>query len=410
MVHGKEQSSDTKSANYRLSTVNQPGQILVIAVIFLAIMTIIAASLFDRTAGFLRFGAKSISAEQANSLAEAGIERALWRLNNTAGSFTGDPNTTIGSTGAFTTTVTTKSPRTKTITSTGYVPNATNPISKRKITVDIAIDNSIISFNYGVQVGSGGLTMANTSTVNGNVYSNKTGVSIQGSQSSKIVGDAFAVGIISTPDPEITGTPYEYQPPSEMPTVDYEYWKGKAALGGEQTCSPTCTISSNTTIGPQKYIGNLEITNNAQVTIAGAVHITGTFTMSQGLTKVKVADILGSSGTVLLADGDIDLTQGGTFSPNNSTPKGYLLVATTSTTETAMSISQAGQTALFYALEGTASLTQSASVTALVAKSLSMSQSASLTYETGLASASFTSGPGGSWQPIKGTYKLIKSP
>ncbi len=389
-------------------TSNFSGQILVVAVIFLAIAAILAASLFDRTASFLRFGSRSITAEQANSLAEAGLERALWQLNKTAGTYTGESNTQLGNIGTFTVAVVDKSPRTKTITATGYVPNSTNPTSKRKIKVDIAIDNSIISFNYGVQVGAGGLTMANTSTVNGNVYSNKTGVSIQGSQSSRIVGDAFAVGTISSPDPEVTGTKHENQSAADMPVVDYEYWKGRAALGGEQTCSPTCTISSNTTIGPKKYIGNLKVTNNAQVTIAGAVHITGTFSMSQGLTQIKVSDILGSNGTVLLAEGDIDLTQGGTFEPNNANPKGYLLVATTSTTATAMSISQAGQTALFYALEGTASLTQSAEVTALVANGLDMSQSATLTYETGLASASFTSGPGGSWQPIKGTYKYSK--
>lgn len=388
------------------------GQILIIALVFLAVVAILAASLFDRTATFLRFGSRSITAEQANSLAEAGIDKALWRLNNTAGTYTGEVDTALGTIGTFTVTVVDKSVRTKTITSTGYVPNATNPTSKRKITLDVAIDNSIISFNYGVQVGTGGLTMANTAKVNGNVYSNKTGVSIEGANSSEIIGDAFAVGTISSPAPKVTKTRYENQPASEMPTVDYEYWKTKAALGEEETCSPTCTISSDTTIGPKKYIGNLEVINNAQVTIAGAVWIAkdgsgngGTFSMSQGLTKIKVSDLLGSNGTVLLAEGDIDLTQGGTFAPNDLSPKGYLLVATTSTSATALSISQAGQTALFYALEGTANLSQSASVTALVAKGLSMTQTASLTYETGLASASFTSGPGGSWQPIKGTYK-----
>ena len=49
------------------------GQMLVIALIFLAVVMILAASLFARTAGFLRFGSRSIGQEQALNLAEAGI-------------------------------------------------------------------------------------------------------------------------------------------------------------------------------------------------------------------------------------------------------------------------------------------------------------------------------------------------
>lgn len=387
------------------STVNHSGQVLIIALIILTVVAILTASLFDRTSNLIRFGAGSVTREQANSLAEAGIERALWQLNQTAGSYTGETNTTLGSTGTFTVTVANKSQNIKTITATGFVPNATNPRSKRKIKMDVAIDTTTIAFNYAVQVGTGGVDMSNSATIKGNVYSNKTGVSIQGANSSKIEGDAFTVGTISTPDPTVTGTKHENQDPSEMPTIDYQYWKDAASVGDVVTCSPTCTISSNTTIGPIKYDGNLEVTNNALVTITGPVYITGNFAMSQGLTKIKVDNAQGSNGTVLLADGTINLTQGGTFEPTNANPKGYLLVATTSTSTSAMSISQAGQTALFYALEGTTTLSQTAQVTALVAKGLTMTQSSELQYEQGLASATFTTGPGASWQPVKGTYK-----
>ena len=71
-----------------------------------------------------------------------------------------------------------------------------------------------------------------------------------------------------------------------------------------------------------------------------------------------------------------------------------------------MSIGQSGANAVFYALEGGTQLSQTANVNALVTNQLTMQNQAVLNYDTGLASAQFSTGPGGSWQIKKGTYRI----
>ncbi len=393
------------------------GQILVIAIIFLAVVMVLSASLFQRVAGFLRFGANTTLREQATVAAEAGVERALWQLNQTAGGYSGETNTAIGSTATFTVTITNKASSLKTITSTGYIPDGTNPKAKRTIKVDALISAESISFRYAVQVGTGGITMSNSATVNGSVYSNKPDgatKSIQGYNSSVITGDAWAVGTISTPDPWVQGVKHENQPASQMPTIDYQYWKDTAAAGGTTDCSVTptaCNLSGlgSATIGPQKYLGNLTISNSRIVTMQGPVYVTGNFSISNSA-QLNLDNSFGSAGTVLIVDGTINVSNTGLFNPTNANPKGYILVVSTSTAPNAVAISNQGATAVFYALEGGAQLANTAQVSALVANTLTMQNSATLNYDSGLASAQFSSGPGGSWQIKKGTYRFTSGP
>lgn len=388
------------------------GQVLIIAIIFLAVILILASTLFSRVAGFLRSGSGSILREQATHLAEAGVDNAIWQLNKTAGScpspYCGTEQV-VGTTGSFIVTIADKTSTLKTVTSTGYVPNTTSPRAKRTVKVDVAIDSTTIAFGYAAQVGNDGLDMENSSIINGTVYSNGN---IVGSGSSSITGDAYAVGTISTPDPSIGGLPHPSASPIPLPTInsgcDLQCWKDRAAAGGTE--STNCTISTSTTIGPKKYDCSLSLTNNAVVTMNGPLWVTGNFSMSQGGTTLKLNDSFGSLGTTLIVEGIASLNQGGSFQSTNANPKGYILLATTSTADPAISLSQSGATAIFYALNGGAELFQSATVVTLVANQLHMRNSASLNYDTGLASAQFTSGPGGSWTVKKGTYRFTSSP
>lgn len=401
----------TESSHYCFRSVHaekyykfRSGQTLIVGIIFLAVVLILSSSLFSRVSSFVSFSSTSVVNEQATNLAEAGIEKALWQLNQTAGSYTGELNTALGTTGVFTVSIANKSSNIKTITSTGFVPNQTKPRSKRTLKVDAAIDNAQISFHYAVQVGTGGVIMNNNSVINGSLYSNKSGVSISGSNGSIITGDAYAAGSITTPNPTVLGTKHENETPAEMPEIDYQTWKDVATAGGTTTCTPTCNLATSN-IGPGKYIGNLYITNGAIITLNGPVYVTGDVTVDNN-GKVNLANSFGSNGTVFIADGTIAVSNNGGFNPNNSTPKGYILVVTTSTSASAITISNNGANAVFYALLGGATLSNNSQVTALVASSLTMGNNSTLNYDSGLASANFTSGPGASWLMKKGTYKF----
>lgn len=411
----KKRNRAVKTMNYQPTTTNRSGQIIIVGIIFLAVVLIMASSLFNRVSSFMDFSATSIVNEQATNLAEAGIDRALWQLNQTAGSYTGESNTTLGTTGTFTVSITNNGSNLKTITATGFIPNSTKPRAKRTIKVNAAIDSTQISFHYAVQVGTGGVNMQNSSIINGSVY---TLGNITGSGSSIINGDTFAVGTISSPDPTILKPPPHpnQSNPPDMPTLgncDYQCWKDAATAGGVTDCSGTCSFSSGTpNLGPQKYIGNLVLQNTAAAIMNGPIYVTGNVTV-QNSASLKLNNSFGSNGSVLITDKQVSTQNSGAFMPTctnpptctTPNPKGYILVVTTSTANDAIKIQNSGVNAIFYALAGGADLSNTAQVTALVANRLEMENSATLTYDQGLANANFTVGPGGSWKMIKGTYK-----
>src|SRR5437870_3429838 len=151
------------------------GQVLIIGIIFLAVVLIISASLFSRVADFLRFGSNSVIREQATHLADGGVDYVVWYLNENLGNNPpANAEITLGTVGTFKYTIQNKGSNTnvRTVTSTGYIPNAANPRAQRTVKVDIATDSQGVSFRYAVQTGTGGVDMANSSIINGNVYSN----------------------------------------------------------------------------------------------------------------------------------------------------------------------------------------------------------------------------------------------
>ncbi|MDO8487085.1 MAG: hypothetical protein Q7S45_02235 [Candidatus Curtissbacteria bacterium] len=391
------------SLRFQVSSLKlKSGQILVITVIFLAVILILSTSLFTSVTAFLKFGSNSIMREQAVHLAEAGIDKTLWQLNQTAGTYTGETNTPVGTTGTFTVAVTDKSPGIKTITATGFVPNAAAPKEKQIIKVDTSISSETISFRYAVQVGAGGVNMENSSQINGNVYSNGN---ITGSGTSKITGDAYAVETISSPDPTVLGTKYPNQPPSIMPTIDYQYWKDAATAGGTTNCGGDCSFTSGfIDLGPKKFVGNLILQNTVYATMNGPIYVTGNVDIKNSAV-LKLNNNFGSNGTVIISDGKITVQNGGSIMPTDANPKGYIMAVSTSTNASeAIDIKNEGVNAIFYALEGGATIQNTAQLTALVAKTLKIKNEAVLNYDEGLASASFSSGPGGSWAIRKGTY------
>lgn len=165
----------------------QQGQILILGIVIMAILVTVSTSLWGYTALQVKSSRQAVSQSQSLNLAEAGIDKAIYELNQDS-SFNGEADVALGP-GEFTTTVTSIDANNKQIVSTGYIPNSVNPVSQTTVKVKVSIDLSNVAFNFGVQVGEGGLTMGNNSTITGNVYSNG---SISGS--GDISGDATVAG------------------------------------------------------------------------------------------------------------------------------------------------------------------------------------------------------------------------
>lgn len=171
----------------------QRGQVLLLALVFASIMLTSLGSLV----GYVTLGARtqrqSVATAQALALAEGGIDKAVYELNQNGG-YAGETNTSLPG-GTFVTSVVTAGAL-KNITVTGYVPDQASPVAVRTVQATASINTSIVSFVFGVQIGNGGLSMGNGSTVNGSIYSNGN---ISGSGT--ITGDAtVALGVDDNPD------------------------------------------------------------------------------------------------------------------------------------------------------------------------------------------------------------------
>lgn len=209
---------------------NQTGQAFILAVIVLTIILVNTLIVMNGSVAFFNSSKHTLESIQATNLAEAGIDKAVATINANAGNYTGDPETFIGS-GSFLVRVVSQTGTNKTIESTGYVPNSTNPKAKKTIRIQIAVGFGA-SFNYALQTGIGGLTLTQNAQVNGTVYSNGN---INMENNSRINGDAYvAGGVQPNPDQQI-----ECQEPNCQDFIFGKTVNGNDQLDIAQSFSPS---------------------------------------------------------------------------------------------------------------------------------------------------------------------------
>lgn len=168
---------------------NERGQTLLIAAIILTAVLALTVVLLSQ----IIFGRNTVTQQveetEAREIAEAGIEYAIDQLNvNPA--YAGATDIAFGD-GVFDINVSTLPNEDTAVMSTAYYPDKVNTKATKQIEVIISTTSDVVSFNYGVQVGQGGLVMQENSTVLGNVYSNGN---IDGANNARITGDAIVAG------------------------------------------------------------------------------------------------------------------------------------------------------------------------------------------------------------------------
>jgi len=408
---------------------------MIVVVIFLVLMLAVVMGVATSVLSDLGIARALGDSVQSYAAAESLIEDALYRLNN--GYAIADPETlTVG---GFTVDAEVNSvPGGLTIVSEGNVDEHI-----RRVAVNLILGTGA-SFNFGVQTDVGGIVMENNSIVNGNVFSNGL---VQGKNSNLVDGDAVSAGASGLLDGiHATGDAYShtinnstvdgnayYQvissstvagdefPESEdqgehpLPISDEQIdeWKTEAEAGGVATCSEgSYSINDDTTIGPIKIPCDLDISgNNFTVDLAGPVWVEGTVTITNSPT-IRVDSSLGASSVAFMADNEsnrtsssrIDISNGATFA-NSGTDGSYVFFVSMnesaelggSTTAIVLQNSVNGDV-LLYAPHGEILLKNSVDLREVTAWRVRLQNYSAVTYETGLASLLFTSGPGGSYE------------
>ncbi len=315
-----------------------------------------------------------------------------------------------------------------------------------------------ISFHYGVQAGQGGFELRNSSSITGNVFSSgsitgagnfiygdvvsagpdglidgihATGTAwahnIRESSSNPTIIDKDAYYVNIDADVDVLGTGYPDSPDQDeipLPISDeqIEEWKADAAVGGEMlesecdsyaSSTNTCTISSSMSLGPKKIPFNLLVKTSAGVlTVTGPLWVVGNITMQTGPT-IRMDPSLGSSNVAVIADnpsnpggsGIIDVGQTTTFEGSGAPGSFVFLISQNNSAETggttdAFTMNQGASALVAYASHGQITLSQSVSVKEVTAYKIILTQSANVTYDTGLPSVLFESGPSGGYDVI----------
>lgn len=438
-----------KAINYKKNNrgpaCRQAGQVMMITMIlFLAASLIAIFGIISPVIQHMRVSYNFGETKQSFYLSESGIEDALYRL--TSGKQIS--STYDISLGGFDTTVTT----TNTSTGKKIVSSGNRNDFIRNTEIDLALGDGI-SFHYGIQAGNGGFLLQNSSSITGNafssgpvigsgnliygdvisagasglvygihatgtVYAHNIGNSSQGTIVDK---DAYYVTKTNT---TINGTLHPGaadQPTAELPISDAQIteWETDAATGGTldssfcdnySSSTNTCTISSSKSLGPIKIPFNVLVKSSSGVlTITGPIWITGNFSTQTGPT-IKMSSLLGTQNVAIIADnpndttgsGLVDIGQTTSFQGSGSAGSYVFMISQNNSAETggstvAISMDQGASALVAYAAHGLITLSQSVSIKETTAYKIALSQSANVTYDTGLPSVLFQAGPSGGY-------------
>ena len=450
------------------------GYVLLLALIVSSIVMTVTIGFFNYYTSAVRAERYSFASAQARSLAEAGIDTAVYELNQ-SGSYSGESDTMLGN-GAFSISIANIDSSTKRVTVTAYVPNSTNPTATKVIQTTVSINSDTVSFHYGIQIGQGGLDMSNSSKIIGNVYSNGN---IIGTNSARIQGAAFVsgpagiidgmdidgdawshtirgistvggnathsvlqdttvtgnvvadsisnctiggtaiydtrssctvTGAITTPNPGVF-TPADVLP-LPISEAQIDTWESEAVSGG--TLGSQTFNDDTRSMGPKKIDGDLILSNDAELVVTGTLWVTGEIKLSN-TSKIKLDASYGSSGGVVMAGidgsttaGYIEISNFAQVLGSGSAGSYTMLLSQKEMGSNAIKISNNSVAAILYAGKGQIEIDNSAALKEVTAYKIKITDNATITYESGLQSAGFSNGPGGSWAVASSTYAITR--
>lgn len=419
----------------------QSGSAMLVSVVFFVFISLaIITGLVPPAVREFKNASVNLNSKKSYFLAESGSEDAFYRLlNNLA--ISGSEIISLDS-NSTTTTITTLPGGFKQISALGNVSG-----HQRKTNVTL-LPGAGVSFNYGIQVGSGGLSMGSNSGILGNAFvaGNITGsgditgdVVVAGNNHSingvDVAGNVLAYSCLSgtvvsgnltyvspggTRTCSVSGTISSQS--TEILAEDFaitqtqiDDWKAETANGAVKSAY---TINSNSTVtesssvvingsmgvgsnatwnlmGTTKIIGNLTIGSNSHINLSGTLYVTGDISFGSG-SITQLASSYGSSSGIVLSDGVMTISSNSTFLGSGQTGS-YVLILSTSTSNPAIGIGSNATAAIFYASAGGVVINSNVDVREVTGYRVTLGSNATLEYESGVANLNFSGGPSGGW-------------
>ena len=212
-------------------------------------------------------------------------------------------------------------------------------------------------------------------------------------------------------------------PPADFPisTTTIQQWKdavtnhGTVIAATDPACSSgTYTIDISMTIGYLLIECNLDIRDTGSpattVTVTGPVWVQGNLSFTQGPT-IRVHPSLGRRSVQFIADNPANRLTSSRIEIRNSTnfigsgdSRSYIMLmslnesAKLGGSEVAIDVAQSANGSMVaYTNDGLVEIGNSINLKSVTGYQMDIAQSSTVTYETGLASMFFTSGPGGGY-------------
>ncbi len=248
----------------------------------------------------------------------------------------------------------------------------------------------------GVVVGSGGVGDAWASSVVG----------------ASVAGNLYCAS--GSNNNKACNTGHGNAPSVDLPFTDQNItdWKTAAASGGTITGAANCpggssggncTIgSTGATFGPGKITGNLVVGGGGTLTLTGTLWVQGTVSINGG-GKIKLPTSYALNSETIISDSTVSIAGGGSL--GSGTSGSYLFIVSTSrcpydtycSGNNAITVSGGAGAIAVDAQNGIVLLNGGATLDAAVGNSMTLTGGADVTYNSGLASPSFSNGPSGAW-------------
>ncbi|MBI2100751.1 MAG: pilus assembly PilX N-terminal domain-containing protein [Candidatus Vogelbacteria bacterium] len=204
---------------------------------------------------------------------------------------------------------------------------------------------------------------------------------------------------------------------AELPISDglIQDWRDAAFAGG--VCAePTCDSSGNLTLGtndtltlgPIKIPGNLIMNSGAKLTLNGTIWVGGVMNLSCGNNGlINLAPGYGAASGVLLGDDSVTISNNCKFDGSGAAGSYIILLsAKNAPADEVMNIDNNSAGVIYYAGKGRIKFSNNATAKEATAYGIILDNNAVITYEEGIGSALFSSGPGGgfeitSWREVE---------
>jgi type II secretory pathway pseudopilin PulG len=266
-------------------------------------------------------------------------------------------------------------------------------------------------YEYKAWIG-GVSTSVDGLTINGTAHAHEIkNCAITGDAKYQTISNSTVGGTAypGTPDPAVVALP--------ISDGNISDWEADALAYGILDSS-LCSVSTDTTINGGKLVCPTGFNPGTNVTIIlnGTLWVEGDITLENN-NKLILNSSYGNNSGVIIADNPGNESTGGKILIENNiiicgsqglngaedgcadSVGSYILMLSTHSGEAtyAINVKNNASGAVFYAQNGTANIKNGANLKEVTAYKLNLEENAEVTYESGLADASFTSGPGGGW-------------